>query len=275
MPLKYAICSEIFQGRPLAEICRAVRAIGYTGLEIAPFHLFENVNDITPEARAEMRRTVTGEGLEVVGLHWLLVAPKGFHITTNDLDLRRRSWDYLARLIDFCGDLGGTVMILGSPQQRDARDGWTIEDAKSRLAEGLSGLAPRAAERGVTLLMEAVPSDQGNVVTRLADAAEVVGRVNHPNVRTMFDSHNTADETEPLIELLDKYYPLFRHVHVNEMDGRRPGTGEYDFETLLRFLLGRNYAGWVSLEVFDFSEGSEAIARGSLDYLRSLESRIA
>lgn len=274
MPLRHAVCSEIYQGWSLADLCRHARSVGYEGLEIAHFHLFENAADVGPAARAEMRRTIEGEGLACVGLHWLLVSPKGFHVTTNDEALRRRSWDYLARLVDLCGDLGGEVMVFGSPHQRATGPGWDLATAKDRIVEGLTELAPLAAARGVTVLMEAVPSDQGDVVTRLADAAEIVQRVGRPSVRSMFDTHNTADETDPLPALLERHWDMVRHVHVNEMDGRRPGTGSLDFASVLRVLRERDYRGWVSLEVFDFAEGSESIARESLRYLREIEASL-
>lgn len=271
MGLRHAICSEIYQGWELAEICKSAKRIGYEGLEIAHFHFFETVETVGAGQRAEMRRTIEGEGLSCAGLHWLMVSPKGLHITTNDEALRKKSWGYLSKLVDFCADLGGPVMILGSPFQRDARDGWTIDDAKARLAEGLASLAPQAEARGVTLLMEAVPKPETNVVNTLAEAAEIVRRVGHPAVQTMFDTHNTADETEPIPALLEKFYPLVRHVHVNEMDGRHPGTGKLDFAAVLKLLIEKKYPGWVSLEVFKFDHGSENIARESLEFLRGIE----
>jgi D-psicose/D-tagatose/L-ribulose 3-epimerase len=271
MGLKYAICSEIFQGWDLQRICSTVKPMGYDGLEIAHFHLFESVEAVSPAERAEMRRIIEGEGLVCSGLHWLLVSPKGFHITTRDAEVRRRSWAYLDKLIDFCGDLGGPVMILGSPFQRSASGEMTIEECNSRLIEGLAGLAPHAAERNVTLLMEAIPSRETNVVNTLAEAAAIVRAVRHPAVQAMFDTHNTADETEPMVELLARHYPIIRHVHVNEMDGRYPGTGEIDFAPILRFLREQNYPGWVSLEVFDFKPGGEKIAREAIEHLRAAE----
>lgn len=273
MSLRYAICSEIFQGWNFPEMCKAARRHGYGGLEIAHFHLFESVDDASPAQRAEMRRVLEGEGLVCPGLHWLLVSPKGFHITTRDSALREKSWGYLAKLADFCADLGGEVMILGSPFQRSASGDMTIEECHDRLAEGLAGLAPKAASRGVTVLMEAVPSPETNVCTTLAQAAEIVRRVDHPAVRTMFDAHNTANETEGFAELIAKHYPLIRHVHVNEMDGRHLGTGGLDLEPVLRALIERGYPGWVSLEVFDFKPGAETIARESMEVLRRTEER--
>jgi sugar phosphate isomerase/epimerase len=53
------------------------------------------------------------------------------------------------------------------------------------------------------------------------------------------------------------------------MDGRHPGTGDYDFKPLFEALKVRGYQGWVSLEAFDFSFGAEKIAADSLRYIES------
>ena len=271
MRLKHAICSEIFGDQDLARTCRTVRGLGYRGLEVAPFILADSVDEIPLRQRREIRKTIEGEGMVCSGIHWLLVKPKGLHLTTRDRALREKSWSYLSRLIGFCADLGGHLMILGSPQQRN---GMTAREALGRLAEGLAELAPSARDRDVTLLMEAVSSEETDVVSTLAEAVEVVDRVSHSHVRTMFDCHNAADEGGDFLHLVERYWSRIRHVHVNEIDGRHPGTGDVDFERLLKFLRDRNYGGWVSLEVFDFQAGGERIARESISYLREIESRL-
>ncbi len=274
MQLKHAICSEIFGEQDLAQTCRTVRGLGYRGLEVAPFTLADSVDEISLRQRRQIRETIEGEGMVCSGIHWLLVKPRGLHLTTRDRTLREKSWSYLSRLIDFCADLGGHLMILGSPHQRNTRDGMTAQEALGRLAEGLSELAPEARDRDVTLLMEAVSSEETDVVSTLAEAVEVVDRVSHGHVQTMFDCHNAADEGSHFLSLVERYWSRIRHVHVNEIDGRHPGTGDVDFERLLRFLRDRNYGGWISLEVFDFRAGGERIARESISYLREIESSL-
>jgi sugar phosphate isomerase/epimerase len=137
--------------------------------------------------------------------------------------------------------------------------------------EGLASVAPRAEERGVTILMEALPHSQSDVVHTLADAAAVVREINSPAVRTMFDCHNAEDETEPHDRLIERYFPLIRHVHVNEMDGAHPGTGSYDFVRIFRALMRLDYRGWISLEAFDFAAGAETIAAETIGYLKKQE----
>jgi D-psicose/D-tagatose/L-ribulose 3-epimerase len=98
-----------------------------------------------------------------------------------------------------------------------------------------------------------------------------VQEINNPAVRTMFDSHNAEDESEPHGALIEKYFDLIKHVHVNEMDGGHPGTGNYDFVSVFRALIKMKYQRWVSLESFDFQVGAEKIASETITYLRKQE----
>ena len=213
-------------------------------------------------------RLMKEAGIECAGLHWLLSPPPpGLHVTTPDREVREKSWAYVEKLIDFCGDLGGTVMVFGSPQQRGTTGGLTREEATAHFVDGIAGAAEHAAQRGVTILVEALPLAQCDVVTTLEEAAGIVRRIGSPAVRTMFDVHNAVDETEPHEVLVDRYFDLIRHVHVNELDGRHCGTAGYDFKPVLAVLKRRGYRGWVSLEAFDFKPGAETLAAESLRHL--------
>ncbi len=270
---KQAICNEIYEKWPLRDACRSMRHIGYTGIEISPFTLAERPSDITSAQRREYRGIIQSEGLSFVGLHWLMVSPQGLHVTTPDRDLRQRSWRHIVDLIDLCADMGENgVMVFGSPKQRCTVDGLTPSEASRNFTTGLAGVAPHAAQRGVTVLVEALPLNQCDVITTLAEAVAVVNQVNSPAVRTMFDTHNAVDESESHASLVDRYFDLIRHVHINEVDGRHPGTGNYNFKPVLDVLRSHEYPHWVSLEAFDFTPGSETIAN---DSLRFIEKEIA
>jgi sugar phosphate isomerase/epimerase len=273
-PFRHSICNELYEKRPFAQTCQSIRQAGYTGIEIAPFTLAEDAGSIPPLRRREIRYAIQEAGLQFVGLHWLLLGPPGLHVTTPDLALRARSWEYLLRLVDLCADLGPDgVMVFGSPKKRSSTGGLSSSEATRVFVDGLAGLAPYALERGVTLLVEAIPADQANnVVNTLDEAAAVVREISSPAVGAMFDCHNTADESAPDALLLDRHFDLIRHVHLNELDGRHPGTGSYDFQPLLEVLARRGYTGWLSLEVFDFRPGADVVAGESLRYM---EARIA
>jgi sugar phosphate isomerase/epimerase len=268
-PFRFSICNETFQDTPFQEQCRLARKIGYSGIELMPGTLADQPLSIPQARRRELRRIMGDYGLAFVGLHNLLTVPKGMHATTNDPAVRRLTWDFVRGLMDLCADLGPNgIAVFGSGKQRNAEPGVPVPDALARFRDGLASVAPYARDRGVTVLIEPLAPHLCNLVNRLEEAVALVQQIDSPAVRTMLDVHNTAGETLSGPELIDKYIGFIRHVHLNEMDGRRPGTGAYDFRSLFRMLERHNYDGWLSLEVFDFSPNGDIVASDALPYLQ-------
>lgn len=273
---RFAICNESMKGMSWSEQCALAASAGYSGIEIAPFTLVkEGVREIDAQQRKAMRRALKDNGLRCAGLHWLLVAPPaGLHCTTSDDAVRNRTWDYIGDLIDFCADMEAEVMVFGSPKQRSAKDaGISVAEAIKRLQDGLARVAPHAKRSGVKILLESLDHTQTDVINTLAQTLEVIKQVNHPSIQTMFDFHNTADETEPFDLLIRKYYPYIHHVHVQEMDGKYmgTGTGSTAYVKALQTLKELKYQKWVSLEVFDFTPGARTIAEQSLKTLKAMQ----
>jgi sugar phosphate isomerase/epimerase len=268
------MCNEAYENWDFAEVCRSMKRHGYEGIEIAPFTLAESPDDLSPARRQELKDIMRSEGLRFVGLHWLLVGPKDIHVTTPDKSVRERSWNHVRKLIDLCADLGPAgVMVFGSPKQRSTVDGISAQDATKNLVDGFASIAPQAEERGVRVLMEALPSNQTDVLLSLEEAVRYVKQIGSPFIRTMFDTHNAVFEKEKHAVLVDRYFEFIEHVHVNETDGShcgyvKPGAFAYDFVPVFKTLAARGYRGWISLEAFDFTPGPETIARESLEYLQ-------
>lgn len=272
MNFKYAVCNEMFGSMDFARSADLVRATGFSGMELAPFTIF---GDFSAPAVAAGLKTVraglAGAGISFAGLHWLFVKPEGLHITSRDAALRKRSWDHLRLLLDIAGELGGGPLVLGSPKQRDSR-GATAEEALMRFTEGLVSVAEYAEARRSRVLVEALASKDTDVVNTLFEAFAVASAVNHPGVEMMFDFHNTQDETKPWPVLIEEYRDLIRHVHVNEMDGRWPGTGNTDYGPAFAKLGEISYAGWVSLEIFTVPEDPVAVLRETMETMKRAES---
>ena len=268
---RLSICSETFAGKDLAGMCEAARRTGYMGLEIDPSNLSDDPASLPPAARGEHRRRMADAGIDYVGLHSFLKAPKGLHLTTPDAATRKRSWEYFARLIDLNADLGDRpVMVLGSSRQRCTVDGAGPAEATARLTEGLARIAPAAEARNVSILVEPLAPHLCDVINTMAEAVAVAKAAASPAIASMFDTHNTTAERDPLPAVIRRHFAHIRHVHLNELDGRYPGSGKFAFRPVLETLRELHYAGWLSVEVFDYKPDGETVAREAAVYLKRL-----
>jgi len=266
--MKFAICQEMFEGWDWDRQCRFIAETGYTGVEVAPFALSGPPVQLSPGDRARYRSTAERYGLEILGLHWLLAKTQGLHLTSPDPAIRRATSDYLVQLADLCADLGGTIMVFGSPLQRNLADGMSREQGLEAATEVFRAALPRIAERGVTICMEPLSPRDTTFINTCAQAAELIERVAHPHFMLHQDVKAMLSESEPIPELIQRWRDLTRHFHVNDGNLLGPGMGPTDFHPILRALQETHYDGWVSVEVFDYAPGCEHIARASLACLQ-------
>jgi sugar phosphate isomerase/epimerase len=266
--MKFAMCNEFCRGMTLDEACALAADVGYDGIEIAPFTLADSVLDIDADGRRAIRDTVARHGLEVAGIHWLLAKPEGLHLTCPDADLRRRTVDYLIAEVDFCADIGGDRMILGSPKQRNVIEGETFEDAWARAAEGLRRLAAHAAGRGVVVCIEPLAPAETNFIQTAAEARRMVQEVNMPALRMMLDVKAMSGDVEPIPDIIRASAGVFEHFHANDANLNGPGFGETDYAPIVAALREVGYDQWVSVEVFNFEIDPDTIARKSFAYLK-------
>lgn len=275
MAMKYAICQELFEGWDWARQVRAIAEIGYTGIEVAPFTLAERIQQVGSARRTELRKVAADHGLEIIGLHWLLAKTTGFHLTTRDAAVRRATADYLGELASACADLGGSVLVFGSPAQRNRTEGQSFAEAVELAADTFRMAMPRFEENNVLLCLEPLTPKETDFLTNCAEAVQVIERTGskamalHQDVKAML-----GGEQESIPVIVDRYKSLTRHFHVNDSNLLGPGMGDTDFRPILQALHDSNYDGWVSVEVFDYSPGAEEIARVSLATLRAAEEAI-
>jgi len=294
---KYAVCNELFAGWPFEKAFAFAAKCGYTGVEIAPFTMAnwekgtgpisrngpEGASqklDLSPfpisaARRTEVRQQAKRAGLEVVGLHWLLGKTEGFHLTSPDGAVRRKTAAYLGELARLCADLGGRIMVLGSPQQRNLAPGMSKQQGMKYAAEVLHAAAPTLEKTKVVIALEPLGPVETNFLTSAAEGAELVALVDSPTCRLHLDCKAMAAERVPIPEIIHKYGKVFIHFHANDPNRRGPGFGKLDFVPIMKALADINYRGWVSVEPGDFTPGVERLARESIAYLRKCAAKSA
>jgi len=268
--MKFALCNEMFQNRSVAEVCAIASRLGYHGLELAPFTLAARADAISADQRRQIRQTVRDYGLEVVGLHWLLAGTTGLHMTTADKERRRKTGEYFGVLMELCRDVGGEVLVIGSPQQRNAAEGQSPAEAWRNAADLFGSLLDRAEKLGVVLCLEPLAPVETNFINTAAEGLRMVREINHPRFRLHLDVKSMCSEGKPVAEII-RSVPVewIGHFHVNDANLYGPGMGATDYGPIAAAIQEIGWDRWLSVEVFKYDPDPETIAEKSIEYLRS------
>ncbi|MEN6576376.1 MAG: sugar phosphate isomerase/epimerase family protein [Phycisphaerales bacterium] len=266
--MKFALCNEMFENRPMAEIASVAARLGYHGIEVAPFTLGPSATEISAAKRRETRKAIEDQGLETVGLHWLFAGPKGLHMTTPDQAIWQRTRDYLAALLDLCSDLGGKVLVLGSPKQRSILENQTKAGAWKRAVDLLSSVVERAGELGLTICFEPLAPVETNFINTVEEGIKLVREVKSPNLKIHLDVKAMCSEGTPVPAIIRSVKAKdVGHFHVNDPNLYGPGMGEVDYTPIVEAVRDIGYDRWLSVEVFKYDPDPETIAKRSIDYL--------
>jgi sugar phosphate isomerase/epimerase len=272
--LKYSMCNETFVDWPQEKIFEFLGRCGYGAVEIAPFTINTDVTQITARERKRLRRQAEAAGIRVIGLHWLLSKTEGLHLTSPDPAVRDKTAEYVAELAKFCSDLGGDVMVFGSPKQRSLQEGVSREQGLQYATEVLRKAMPTLAQREVLLALEPLTTKETNFMNTAAEGVELAKLVDSPQCKILLDCKAMIAETTPIPDLIRKHAEWMVHFHANDPNLRGPGMGDLDFVPIFEALRDVKYKGWVSVEVFDYSPGAETIARESIQYMKKVESQV-
>lgn len=275
--MRPAICNEMFKGWPHGRIARFAADLGYEGVELAPFTFEGDPVRLPREARRALRAAYEDAGLAVVGLHWLLAGTEGLSITSEDDGVLARTAEHLKRLTRLCGDLGGEVLVFGSPKQRSLAPGQDPMHARERVVWLFKDLALAASDAGVVFCFEPLGPAETNFINTMREGVRLVEDVDHPAVQLHLDvkAMVSAEGRPPAEVIREEGGRRLRHFHANDANQLGPGMGEVDQAPISAALKAVGYNRWVSVETFAEGPGPEEIARRSLDCLRRVYAHAA
>jgi sugar phosphate isomerase/epimerase len=273
--MKFALCNEMFGDRSFADTFSTIRKLGYTGVELAPFTFAPqsepfDMRQVPAERIVEVRTMAEDAGLEIVGLHWLLAKTEGFYLTSPDATVRRRTADYLRTLAEVCADLGGKIMVFGSPKQRNLLPGVFYEAAEAYATEVLHVAVPACANFGVTLALEPLGPAEGDFMLTAQAGIRLAEMVDSPHCKLHLDVKAMSSEGRPIGDIIRESRQWLVHFHANDPNLLGPGMGDVDFLPIFAALKEISYSGWVSVEVFKYEPSPDEIARKSIEYMKDV-----
>lgn len=269
--MKFAICQELYENTEWSEQCRLIAEAGYTGIEVAPFAISADLASVPASVFEGMKQEAERHGLEIIGLHWLLAKTTGLYLTSPDPEIRKATADYLMLLARACRQLGGHLMVFGSPQQRSLLPAISKQQAAEFAADVFRQAAPAFADNEVLLCLEPLTAKETDFINTCDEAMEIVRLVDHPSMALHQDvKAMLGAEWTQIPKIIDRHKKNCKHFHVNDSNLLGPGMGSTDYHPIFRALIESNYRGWVSVEVFDYSPGAQNIAVQSLNYMQSV-----
>ena len=268
--MKFGICSEIFQGWSLEDTFAFAKKAGYDAVEIAPFTITNDVKKISPEERKRIRELAAKTGIGISGLHWVLVQTEGMHLTHPDAAVRERTASYFVDLVDCCADLGGTRIVVGSPKQRSLMEGVSYDQAWAWATDVFRPAVKRAEQRNVVICFEPLAPSETNFVNTAEEGRRFAAQFASKAMSIILDVKAMSSEAKPVPQVIRESRGKFEYFHANDVNLKGPGFGDVDFVPIVAALRDVGYNGYVSVEVFKFDEGPEAIAMRSREYLRKV-----
>lgn len=266
--MKFGICNEIFQNWSLDDTFAYAAKVGYDFVEIAPFTIAKSVTDIHASERKRIKVLAAEKGIGISGIHWVLVQTEGLHLTHPGAETRARTSQYFVDLVDFCADLGGTRIIVGSPKQRSLQPGVSYAQAWDYATNVFRDSVRRAEERGIVICFEPLAPSETDFVNTAAEGIRFAEQFKSPAMSIILDVKAMSSEGKPVPDIIRESAGKFAYFHANDPNLKGPGFGDTDFVPIGAALRDAGYDGVVSVEVFKFEEGPEAIASRSIDYLR-------
>ena len=270
--MKISLCNEVIAELPFEKQCNVMAKLGYDGVEIAPVTLSDEPHVLPATRRKEIVKIANDAGVPITGLHYLMVAPQGLSITTKDSTVRQKTFEVMRGLVQLCADLGGKLMIHGSPAQRQLEPG-DETDSYKRGIEYFAAAGEVARAAGVTYLLEPLAKDHTAFVNSVEAAVKIVREIGNPGLQTMIDcSAAGRSEAQSVPELIRQWMPsgAIRHIHLNDANRHGPGEGDMQFGPIVRALQDTGYSGIAAIEPFIYEPDGPTCAARAIGYMRGV-----
>ncbi|WP_105616212.1 hydroxypyruvate isomerase family protein [Vallitalea okinawensis] len=129
----------------------------------------------------------------------------------------------------------------------------------------LTKLATIAEEAGITLVLEALNTEEdhvGNFLAYTRDAVTAIKCVASPNIKILYDIYHMQLMEGKVINIIHENVEHIGYIHVADAPGRlEPGTGEINYTNVFKALSDVNYDGYIGFELMP-SHDSMDVAKG-------------
>jgi len=142
-------------------------------------------------------------------------------------------------------------------------DDETYEISRRRVVRHLAAIGEVAEDHGLTIVLEPLNTlvdHHGYLLTKMAQAADVVAEVGSPAVKILMDCYHQGISEGNVISNLTAYIDLIGHIHTAGIPGRHELVGgEQDYRAIFRAIDALGYGGYVGLEYRPLLDTEESL----------------
>lgn len=253
-----------YQG-PLEKSFSDLSSYGYEGVELMtlnPSKLdWNHVKETAEKNNLSVILVCTGEIYGQLGLTY----------TDPRAEVRKEAIERTKEIIDFASFLGANVNI--GRIRGGYREELSKEETEALAIEAFREVSDYALSKNVNIALESVTIMQTNFINTLAQAADMVDRVNRPNFKLMMDIFHLNLEEKDVVEAIKKYSSYNIHVHLADNNRRYPGHCGLDFEKIIRTFKECGYKGNFCTEIYQIPNQVEA-AKGAMAHLKPIIKKV-
>jgi len=275
--VKIGMCMFLWTTRVGSEHEALLSDIGATGFDGVEIPVFEG----SPDDYAQLGRMLDRLGLERTAVS--AIGDPALDLISPDPAVRRAGVDRMRWVLDCSAALGADRVSgpLHSVLGQFSGQGPTADEL-SRAVDSQQQIGAHAATVGVTLGLEALNRFECYLLNTMADLAAFIRRVDHPNIRAMYDTfHANIEEADPIAALTANRAEVV-HIHLSENDRGVPGRGNIPWAETFAAIRDIGYDDWLTIESFgrglpdlaaatkvwrDFAESPEAVYRGGFAHI--------
>lgn len=149
--------------------------------------------------------------------------------------------------------------------------GMAADAQHASIVEGLKRAAEIVEGTGVTLLLENIDLEENRqyYLWSVPEAFQIIGEVDHPQVKFLYDFFHAQISGGNLIENLEKNVDKVGVVHIADVPGRhQPGTGEINYANIYKKLVELNFRHYVAMEFLPLGDPVEVLRQARAEALR-------
>ncbi|HAK89642.1 MAG: hypothetical protein A2X55_04785 [Nitrospirae bacterium GWB2_47_37] len=266
--MKLAFSNVAWYHKGTDDFIEFIASLGCRGIELAASMIWDEPLNSTHSQRSALRRRIERAGLQVTGLQALLFTRPEL-LLFGDHEVRENTEDYLTGLMDLCAELGGEVLVFGSPMNRN-RGGMPPVEARAVAIDFFGELGIHAEKRGVFFCIEPLGRGETDFINTVAEAEEFISSVGSRGLGLHIDAKGLIDENEVEAPYLKESFSTAKHVHLNDPGLTAPGSTGFDHSKIQRAMEGSGYSRFLSVEMRRVEDDVEGSIKRAAEYVKQI-----